>query len=150
MILLDDVKILSAVQRSLDAHVLPQLQDDFARVQVTAAQKALQEVIDRLTEGDPLTRTNEALAAGARQIADECRANAPDFAAGIEAALLGSEEIEDPRERNRQVGEALWQLVSGNDSTQAKQLLKLIYDQAIQTLTADARYVSPEAIASLT
>ena len=51
MILLDSVEILAAVRRSLEAHVLPDLRDDFARVQVQSALKALAEVEDRLANG---------------------------------------------------------------------------------------------------
>ena len=47
MILLDSVEILAAVRRSLETHVLPDLRDDFARVQVLSALKALAEVEDR-------------------------------------------------------------------------------------------------------
>ena len=52
MILLDSVEILAAVRRSLEAHVLPDLRDDFARVQVQSALKALAEVEDRLVNGE--------------------------------------------------------------------------------------------------
>jgi hypothetical protein len=47
MILLDSAEILAAVRRSLEVHVLPELRDEFARVQVQSALKALAEVAER-------------------------------------------------------------------------------------------------------
>ncbi len=40
MIVLDSAQILTSVKLSLETHVLPELDDDFARVQVLAALKA--------------------------------------------------------------------------------------------------------------
>ena len=59
MILLESQQILAAVQRSLQIHILPQLEDDFARIQVSAALEALREVSDRMSEGHrwPLSRS---------------------------------------------------------------------------------------------
>ena len=42
MFVLDSVQILAAVRRSLTKHVLPALEDDFARVQIVQTLKALE------------------------------------------------------------------------------------------------------------
>ena len=110
MILLDSVEILAAVRRSLEAHVLPELSDDFARVQVQSALKALAEVEDRLEKGDPCERMNHDIEAGVRELADAVRSESPGFAESLEEALAAAPPGAKPREHARQVGEALWRL----------------------------------------
>ena len=150
MILLDSQQILAAVQRSLRAHVLPELQDDFARVQVLAALRALDEINDRFEQGDPCERMTEATLRGAREIAKSVRDESPAFAEQLEAELAALPEGGNAREQQRALGEALWSLVSGNDDPAAARLLALLHDQAIASATADGVYICPEAIASLT
>ena len=106
MIVLDSAQILAAVSRSLEAHVLPAVGDDFARVQVRAALKALAEVRDRLENGDPCERSNRIIEAVARQLADSLRQQAPAFAAGLDAALNGAPAGDTPRDRARQLRSA--------------------------------------------
>jgi hypothetical protein len=81
MIVLDSIQILAAVQRSLETHVLPELSDDFARVQVQSALKALAEVSDRLERGDPSQRSNQIIESEVAALAESVRATSPDFAA---------------------------------------------------------------------
>lgn len=150
MILLDSRQILEAVQRSLDAHVLPMLEDDFARVQVASAQKALQEVLDRMAEGDPCERMNEALAEGARAIAREHRDTSPELSGRIDAALDAVSRQGEARDVCRALGEALWAIVAGSQDPAARALLALLQEQALAVYSADGRYLCFEAIASLT
>lgn len=151
MILLDNQQILTAVQRSLETHILPMLDDDFAKVQVASAMKALQEVLDRLADGDPCDRMNADLVSGGRAIAAEHAESSPTFSRQLEQVLTALPETGEARDKNRALGEALWQLVEGeNDDPAAKALLRLLYDQALAAYSADGRYISIEAIASLT
>ena len=150
MIVLDSAQILAAVSRSLEAHVLPAVGDDFARVQVRAALKALAEVRDRLENGDPCERSNRIIEAEARQLADSLRQQAPAFAAGLDAALNGAPTGDAPRDRARQLGEALWDLVSGDDGPAANRLLAILSAEALRTMNEDNTWMCPEAILSLT
>ena len=153
MQLLDSKQILDAVARSLETHVLPKLEDDFARVQIASALKALQEVGDRLEHGDPCDALNDRIEQGAREIADGARDSSPDFAARLLKALDGiadTKSTTSTRDRNRQLGEALWELVSKNDDPAAKQLLALLSQLALESANADNAYLCGEAIVSLT
>ncbi|MBW2230660.1 MAG: hypothetical protein JRG92_09505 [Deltaproteobacteria bacterium] len=151
MILLDNHQILAAVQRSLQTHILPMLEDDFAKVQVASAMKALQEVCDRLADGDPCDRMNADLMAGARSIVVEHERGSPELCRRLEQLLSSMPENEDARDLNRALGEGLWQLVAAaHDDPAAKGLLKLLYDQALAVYSADGQYIAIEAIASLT
>ncbi|MBW1683934.1 MAG: hypothetical protein JRS35_02610 [Deltaproteobacteria bacterium] len=150
MILLDSVEILAAVRRSLEAHVLPELRDDFAQVQVQAALKALAEIGDRLENGDPCERSNRNLEAGVRELAESVRSESPSFATGLEAALAAAPRDAAPRERARQLGEALWRLVSGSEDPAATRLMALLREEALRTASEDAVWMCGEAIASLT
>jgi hypothetical protein len=150
MIHLDSAQILAAVRRSLESHVLPELSDDFARVQVYAALKTLAEVGDRLEHGDPCERSNRITVAGVRQLADSLRPENPGFAAKLDAALANVPEEGPPRERARRLGESLWELVSGNDDPAAARLLELLRQEALRTVAEDNTWMCGEAIASLT
>ena len=150
MILLDSTEILAAVRRSLEAHVLPELRDDFARVQVQSALKALAEVEDRLANGEPCKRMNHDIETRARELANSIRSESPAFARGLDEALAGAPEGGTSRDRARQLGEALWSLVSGSDDPAAARLLALLQEEALRTMSEDNAWMCPEAIASLT
>ncbi len=150
MIVLDSAQILSSVKLSLETHVLPEVSDDFARVQVLSAIKALAEVEDRLTNGDPCDRSNGIIEAGVRELADSVRSDAPDFAAGLDAALAAEPAGDSPRDRSRQLGEALWNLYSENEGSAADELLAILQAEALRTMSEDNAWICPEAIASLT
>lgn len=150
MILLDNQQILGAVRRSLEIHILPKLDDDFARVQVASALKALEEVMDRLSDGDPCDALNADLITGSRAIAERHRGDSPEFVRALEQALAGFPEDADARDQNRYLGESLWSLVSGNEDPAAKEVLALLYKQALAIFGADGKYMCGEAIASLT
>ncbi len=150
MLLLESKEILAAVARSLEHHVLPRLADPFARVQVLAALKALQEVGDRLEGGDPCEALNQSIEAGARAIADECAASAPEFSRRLGGALDSVGDIENARERNRALGDALWALVEDDRSAAAARLLEHLRSRALASANADNAYLCVEAIASLT
>jgi len=150
MIVLDSTQILAAVRRSLETHVLPELSDDFARVQVLSALKALAEVGDRLERGDPSERSNHMIEAEVGALAASIRTSSPDFSAGLEAALAATHAGDMPRDRGRQLGGALWTLVSGSQDPAAAQLLALLQAEALRTMGEDNAWICPEAIASLT
>jgi hypothetical protein len=150
MIVLDSAQILNSVKLSLETHVLPELRDDFARVQVLSALKALAEVSDRLENGDPSDRSNGIIEAGVRELADSVRSESPDFAAGLDAALAAQPEGDGPRDRSRQLGEALWSLFSQNEGPAADRLLAILQNEALRTMNEDNAWICMEAIASLT
>jgi HAMP domain-containing protein len=150
MILLDSLQILAAVQGSLKTHILPKLEDDFAQIQVAAALKALEEVSNRIAQGDPCDETNAELLAGARKVAEDHRMSSPDLVARLEAALDAIPSEETGRALNRRLGTALWELVAKNEDPAALDLLELLRAQALKSYSGDTQYISGEAIASLT
>jgi len=150
MFVLDSVQILAAVRRSLTNHVLPALDDDFARVQVVQTLKALEEVEDRLVNGDPSARSNEVVESGVRELADSLRGDSPDFAEKLDAAMAAVPDDGEPRERARRMGEALWPLVTSGAAPGSALLLALLQQEAIRILSEDNRWICPDAIASLT
>ncbi len=150
MIVLDSAQILTAVGLSLRNHVLPALEDDFARVQVMSALKALAEVSDRLENGDPAERSNAIIEGGVRELADSIRSDAPDFAAKLDAAVAAKPEGDAPRDRSRQLGEALWELCARDEGAAAARLLALLQAEALRTMGEDNAWICPEAIESLT
>jgi len=150
MIVLESAQILSSIRLSLETHVLPELSDDFARVQVQAALKALAEVSHRLENGDPAENSNRIIEAGVRELAESVRSESPDFAAGLEAALAAEPKGDAPRDRSRQLGEALWSLFSQSEGPAADRLLAILQAEALRTMSEDNVWICPEAIASLT
>ncbi|MBW2444354.1 MAG: hypothetical protein JRG83_00370 [Deltaproteobacteria bacterium] len=149
MILLDTSETLAAVRRSLEAHVLPELEDDFARVQVLAALRALDELGHRIENGDPCDAMNRNIDASVRAVAEEARAEAPEFAANLNAALDVAPAAASPRERAREVGDALWRLVSDSEEPAAARVFEVLRDEAIRTTAEDREWMCDEAIASL-
>jgi HAMP domain-containing protein len=149
MILLDATETLAAVRRSLEAHVLPELEDDFARVQVQAALRALAELSQRLENGDPCEEMNRNIDAGVREIAEDVRAESPEFSASLEAALATAPADAAPRVRAREVGDALWRLISGRDQPGAARVFEVLRKEAIRTASDDREWMCDEAIASL-
>ncbi len=149
MLTVDSVQILAAVRRSFDAHVLPKLDDDFARVQVAAALKALEEVSHRLEEGDPCELLNSNIESDAVELANTVRGESPDFASALDRAVAGAPRGDDPRERNRQLVEALWPLASQEGDANAAKLLELLSRRGIEAAERDAVWMCPEALLSL-
>ncbi|MDP6980126.1 MAG: hypothetical protein QF570_16235 [Myxococcota bacterium] len=150
MIVLDSAQILAAIRRSLETHVLPQLTDDFAQVQVLAALKALDEVGHRLDNGDPAEHSYRLIEAGVRELAESVRSESPDLSAGLDAALSAVAEGDAPRDRLRQLGESLWALYSASEGPGADELLAILQAEALRTMSEDNAWICPEAIASLT
>jgi len=150
MIVLDTAKILTAVKLSLESHVLPALSDDFARVQVLSAVKALAEVSNRLENGDPAERSNAIIEADVRELAASIRSESPDFAAKLDQAVEAKPEGAAPRDRSKQLGEALWDLCSKDPGPAAARLLALLQAEALRTMGEDNIWICPEAIESLT
>lgn len=150
MILLDSKEILDAVGRSLETHVLPRLEDDFARVQVLSALKALAEVADRFENGDACDAMNANIQQGVRDIAERVRGDAPAFAEALEQALAAAPADAPAREWNRRVCEALWSLIQRREHDACAEVLELLREQAKLVVAGDGRWMCPEAIASLT
>jgi hypothetical protein len=145
---LSSTQILAAVRRSLETHVLPEVSDDFARVQIAAALKALEEVGDRFENGDPCERSNARLEAGLREIARNARGASPDFAAGLEA-VLETPSSGEPRERARRLGEAIAAFLGRSDASATRQVLQFLHDEAAESTAEDTRWACHEALQSL-
>ena len=151
MILLDSVEILAAVRRSLEAHVLPDLRDDFARVQVQSALKALAEVEDRL-EKRRAVRAHEPVRSrpACDELADSVRSESPGFAESLEAALGAAAPGATAREHACQVGDALWRLASESQDPAAARLWQLLRDESLRATAPDGLWMCAEAFESLT
>ncbi len=149
MVVLDSVEILAAVRRSLEEHVQPELTGSFARVQVEAALKALAEVSDRLEKGDPCDRVNTRIEAGVRELAESIRAESPAFAESLDEVLAAPPRADEPRDRTRQLGAALWEMFSNSDDPRAAGLRDLFREQAVQIAREDGVWICEEAIRSL-
>ena len=87
---------------------------------------------------------------GVQARAASTRSASPAFARGLDAALAGAPGGATSRDRGRQLGEALWSLVSDSDDPAAARLLALLQQEALRTMGEDNAWMCPEAIASLT
>ena len=148
MILLDSQQILAAIKRSLETHVLPSLDDELAQIQVHAALTALAEVSHRLEHGDPYVEANTRLEDGLRSLTTETRGESPELTAQIEIALTAATGIDDPRERNRCLGEALTGLLERNDPGVAG-VRQLLEQEASRIAGEDSAWMCTAAIESL-
>jgi hypothetical protein len=153
MILLDNDQTLSAVRRALEQHVLPRLTDEFARIQVEAAMLALDEVVDRLRNGDPYERLNPRIEGRLDALRSELSApgSADDDArlgADLGVVLEDAGRVEDPRRRWDVLVGRLDALVLGPGPGH-EQLRKIIQEEAGWTASEDARWLCGPAIESL-
>ncbi len=148
MILLDSTQTLSAVRRSLETHVLGVLDDSFARLQVLAAMKALDDVIDRLQRGDPIDRANERVEAGLRSLADSVRGESPGFAESIDSLLSSAASVDQPRDRARVLGEGNTELIRRHDPA-SRRLVDFLNGEAATVTLEDSTWMCQEAIESL-
>lgn len=153
MILLDNDQTLSAVRRSLEDHVLPRLTDEFARIQVMAAVLALDEVVDRLRNGDPYERLTPRIEARLEALCAELSAQgAPEEDARLGADLAGvleeARRIEDTRSRWELLVGRLDALVRGRGVGHDR-LRQIIQEEAGWTASEDARWLCGPAIESL-
>ncbi len=155
MIRLDSVQTLAAVRRSLQLNVLPALDDEFARLQVLAALKALEDVGDRLERGDPLERSSQRLRDGLVAIAAEARAAAgagegAGAGAGVEdvEALVARADAEtDARARAHVLRTGASALLGTGPL--AAQVLALCNQEASVVSMEEAPWMCAEAIESL-
>lgn len=148
MNLLDTDQILGAVGRALATHVLPALDDDYARIQVEAALTALEEVRHRLAEGDPLAGLNAGYRERLAAFADELRSASPEAATRVDAARAHLDDDTDPREQHRRLSEELTRLLADPDPALAG-LRRLVEELTMTATAADARWICNPAIESL-
>ncbi len=148
MILLEAGEIVAAVRGSLEAHVLPELPEGFARLQVIAALRALDEVADRLAHGDPIGRVNARLEQGLVALAAEIADGAPALHDGLLAMLAEAADVADPRERNRLLGERVTRLLESGDVATSR-IRQVLEAESAMTSADDAPWMCPEAIESL-
>jgi len=149
MMLMTSTQILDAVQRSLQENIGPELQTDYARVQLLAALVAIREIIDRLDHGDPCSNENSRLEGSMQHLAKGARSESPALAAKLEECLKDASALKDPRERNYALNEGLWRILRDAERDDAFRVLRLVSENIQATCAEDQRWVSPEAIASL-
>lgn len=147
MMLVETGEIVSAIRRSMETHVLPALPEGFARLQVVAALVALDEVADRLANGDPVARANERLEQDLGALAAELPDSSPVRGA-LEEILAGLEGVGEPRDRNRALGEALTALLRVDDAETAR-VRKVLEVESGRAAMENAPWMCPEAIESL-
>lgn len=149
MILLDNEQILSAIRRSLEEHVLPQIDDEFARIQVMAATLALDEVVDRMRNGDPYERLNPRLEGRLAELCDDLDPATDDGLSGaLRRALEEVAGVEDPRRRHAVLATTLEALVVGEDPGRAR-LRQIVQEEAGRVASEDAVWLCGPAIESL-
>jgi hypothetical protein len=148
MILLDSPEILAAIRRSLEIHVLPTIDDDFTRIQVDAALLALDEVAHRLEHGDPYIEANERMEARLADLAAEIRADSPELAGLLDTTLVDAGPVDDPRERNRILGEGLTGALQGAEPGVAR-LQQLLTEEVGRIAGEDSKWMCASAIDSL-
>ncbi len=148
MILVESREIVAAVRRSLEANVLPAMAEGFSRVQVIAAIRALDEVADRMDNGDPMVRVNERTEADLAVLAVDLAETSPDLSRQIEALLAETANISDPRMRNRVLGEHATEMLAGDDPAIGRIRFVLEVESG-RTSADDAPWMCPEAIESL-
>lgn len=148
MHLLDSDQTLSAVRRSLVTHVLGALDDDFARLQVLAAVAAIDDVIDRLRNGDPVERSNDRITAGLAALADDCRATDPDASAAVSSVLDSARDIDDPRQRAATLRAGAIELAR-RPGPHRHGVLALFNREASMASAEEAPWMCSEAIESL-
>ena len=149
MMVLDSVQLLDAVQRSLSSNVLPVLEDEFARVQIAAALKLLEEVSERLEQGDPCDDLNRSIVADLTELTNRLKKDDPDTAMALEEALASASSDDGPREYNRQLVEGVWAVSKKTDAETQTQILNLLINRNIEAAEKDARWICPEALMSL-
>lgn len=148
MILVESREILAAVRRSLEVNVLPAVAEDFARVQVIAAIRALDEVADRLDHGDPLHGVNGRLERDLGDLAADLAETSPELGSRVAALLSQTAGISDPREKYRVIGEGVTELLTGDEPATA--LIRHVMEvESARTSADDAAWMCPEAIESL-
>lgn len=148
MILLDETQTLAAVRRSLETHVLPALSDDFARIQVLAAMKAIDDVRDRFERGDPVSRSNSRLESALAELAESSGEQSPELAARIEAVLGAVAPLDDARTRAALLGSSLVDLLA-DDSQARGDVFALAQKEASLVSMEDNRWMCSEAYESL-
>lgn len=148
MILLDSDEILAVIGRSLSSHVLPALDDEYARIQVQAALTALEEVRHRLEHGDPYVAVNAHLREQLATFAEGARTTSPEAAARVDAVRAELDRGEDPRAQYRSFAEAFTDLLADDDGALAG-LRAVLEQQAMLTAATDAKWICGPAIESL-
>jgi hypothetical protein len=152
MILLDNDQTLSAVRRSLEEHVLPRLTDEFARIQVVAAVLALDEVVDRLRNGDPYERLTPRLEERLDALRSELAGSGADADAALAVDLADMLEaagrIDDPRQRHMALVSRLDVVVVGEGGG-FDRLRQIVQEEAGRTASEDSRWLCGAAIESL-
>lgn len=148
MHLLDSDQTLSAVRRSLVTHVLGALDDDFARLQVLAAVAAIDDVIDRLRNGDPVARSNDRVIAGLIALADECRASDPGASAAATSVVDSARAVDDERRRAAVLRAGAIELAR-RPGPHRNGVLALFNQEASLASAEEAPWMCSEAIESL-
>jgi hypothetical protein len=150
MFSLESKLILAAIRRSLETHVLPDVSEGFVHNQVLAAMKSLEEIIDRIENGDPCARSNERLVTGLETISAHSSEVSPEFSQDVQRILEGlPKETGEPRDRYRALGQALSDFLSQSEAPEKWEIVKLLQGETSQTASEDQQWQCKEAIESL-
>jgi len=149
MIYLTSSQILKAVKRSLENNIVPEVQTDYARVQLSSAILAIQEVISRFEDGDPCLKENGQIERSMVGLAEDVKDKFPMLSNRLKECLLEANSLSDPREKNRFLKEGLWGLLKSANGEEAKCILQCIHEYMKGTIVEEQKWLNPEAIASL-
>jgi len=149
MIYLTSSQILMAVKRSLEDSIFPELQTDYARVQLSSAILAIQEVISRLEHGDPCIDENGRIERSMAGLAENVKDEFPLLSTRLKDCIQKAANFVDPRGKNRFLKEGLWGLLKNAKSGEAKRILQVINEYMMGTIAEEQKWLNPEAIASL-
>ncbi|MBT4161306.1 MAG: hypothetical protein HOE54_08365 [Gammaproteobacteria bacterium] len=149
MMVLDSVQLLDAVKRSLSSNVLPALEDEFARVQIAAALKLLEEVSERLEKGDPCDDLNRIVVSDLTELTGRLQKDDPETAKALQEAVASAGNEDGPREYYRQLVEGVWAVSKNTDPETHAEILNLLINRNLEAAEKDARWICPEALMSL-
>lgn len=149
MIYLTSDQILTAVQRALEDNIAPELQTNYARVQLSSAIIAIREVLSRLENGDPCIGENERIEKSMASLAESAKSEILSLSAQLRGCVREAAALGDPREKNRYLKEGLWKMLKDAKGAEAARILQLVSEYMMATNAEDQKWVSLEAIASL-
>lgn len=149
MFYLTSSQILMAVKRSLEDNIAPELQTDYAKIQLSSAILALQEVLYRFETGDPCIRENHRIEKSMNELSENIKDKFPFLSDKVKESLHQTIEFLDPREKNRFLKESLWSILKNAKKEEVKLILQVIKEYMSETIAEEQKWLNLDAIASL-
>ncbi|MEM3112380.1 MAG: hypothetical protein QXY90_05000 [Candidatus Anstonellales archaeon] len=138
-----------AVKRSLEDNIAPELQTDYAKIQLSSAILALQEVLYRLETGDPCIRENNRIEKSMNEVSENIKNKFPLLSDKIKETLRQSTCFLDPREKNCFLKESLWGILKDAKKEEGEWILRVIKEYMSETIVEEQKWLNVEAITSL-